>query len=147
MIQKYKNRGINQHPQSQLLQMEKQIKEWQIFISIFHYSKIWKEYLSYKVYILDNLNNFNFSWYSENQKKKIKKYKNCWILWKRIIPMWDWINITYPFIRMNGEKQKLKKLLILRSAYAWTEKQNQILQQIEEIERELEMTIEEYIKI
>jgi hypothetical protein len=138
---------INQHPAPMLYKMEEQILNWDIFISKFTYSKRWKEYLSNKVYVISNFNNFDFSKFTENQKKKILKYKNCWILGERIIPMWDWKKILNPFIKKENEKQKLKKLLILRDAYSWSEKQKEILEEIEKIEKRLEMTIEEYLNI
>lgn len=142
--------GLDQHPASQIYQMEKQIIEWDIFISIFYYSKIFKQYLSKKIYCLKDIKDFDFSDFSEKEKKKILDFKNCWIFktqnWKKKIKkMWDWEKIIYPFSKKETEKGKLKKLLILRDAYSWTDKQKEVLGEIEKIEKELEMTIEEFL--
>ena len=140
----YNNWGIDQHPSSGLLQMEKQILEWDIFVSVFQYSKkYW--YVSCWVHCFSDIKDFNFSWYTQKQENKIRKYKNCWILGKRIIPMWNWRHIVYPFAIWTSTKGRLKKLLILRKAYSWTDKLNGVLEEIEKIERREEMTIEEII--
>ena len=60
--------------------------------------------------------------------------------------MWDWEKILNPFLKKQSKKWYLKKLIILKKAYSWTEKQKEILEEIEEIERENEMSIDELIE-
>lgn len=150
----YLNWELDQTPANLIQQFEERSKKGVCFISTFVWSKKFKEFLSEKVSVIP-----------DSKKESIwilKKGKKTWripmlgddglVVDPRLhIPRKSEINFDEIFLK-NGKipkkfHQKIKELDIKKRAFSGTEKQEKILQEIEELEKILEISFDEILEI